>query len=399
MPPYEIPDKIDEAFVQSLVDRNQPENKHFEFKRQLNIETDKDKRKLLAILSAFANTEGGFLIYGIKEGFGDKRGKAAEICGFSYPHSDDSLKLQIEGFIRSGVDPSLVGVEIETIPMDSDRCVIVIHVPQSRSRPHQVTFRGRRSIHARHSSGIYEPDSEELRQMISSSTSAEIVDSPDTAATRIRNFREERVEAILKGTFPANLEPGPKYIMHVVPLSAGSTRQQFDLSVLTDPYGTRFEHNLDGIHTQTHTGIHFQVFHNGSIEFVQDHSLSNTGNGYISVMFEASVRILGLPNALKWQNALGVSPPCLIMLSLLNVKGSKMAVHEMKRFGFLVFDEYEQGEPIRIEHLLVPEVVAETLEPNLDSILRPAFDRIWQATGFPRSELFDEQGKWRGPKQ
>ena len=394
MPPYEIPDKIDEAFVQGLVDRKQPENKHFEFKQQLNIKTDRQKQRFLAHASAFANTGGGFLIYGIKQGNDQLKGKASEIHDVSCTENDDDLRLTLEDLIRKGISAGLVDTEIEIISMDSEKRVLVIHVPESQAIPHRVTHSGLNKIYKRNSGGIYEPDVEELRQMFASSKQRR------NPVEWIRRFREKRVDEILKGAFPFELQRGPKYIMHVVPFSAASTSQQFDLSALTDHMGTRFEHSYDGIFTETHQDHYFQVFRDGSMEFVQDHSLKITESEYISVLYEVSVRIISLPKILNWQLMLGVLPPCFVMFSLLNVHGRRMAVQEMKSLGFpLIDDSYVPGHPINREHLLIPEVRIETLEPDIDALLRPTFDRVWQATGISRSKFYDKNGTWIGPNQ
>ena len=72
MPIYRRIDEIDKAFLHSLVDEEVMEDRGLEYKRDLNIlkdlsnrEMKEAKRKLCAEISAFANADGGYLIFGI----------------------------------------------------------------------------------------------------------------------------------------------------------------------------------------------------------------------------------------------------------------------------------------------------------------------------------------------
>jgi hypothetical protein len=47
------------------------------------------------------------------------------------------------------------------------------------------------------------------------------------------------------------------------------------------------------------------------------------------------------------------------------------------------------------DYLLIPEILVESYDTPASEILRPAFDAVWQACGFPRSLNYDEQGNWQ----
>jgi hypothetical protein len=54
----------------------------------------------------------------------------------------------------------------------------------------------------------------------------------------------------------------------------------------------------------------------------------------------------------------------------------------------------EIGQPIDRDTLTLPETVVEDLNSKPENILRPMFDLVWNACGYPRSRNFDADGNW-----
>jgi hypothetical protein len=44
----------------------------------------------------------------------------------------------------------------------------------------------------------------------------------------------------------------------------------------------------------------------------------------------------------------------------------------------------------------LPEVVVDDFSANPQAILRPLFNMVWNAYGYPRAFSYDESGKWTG---
>jgi len=44
--------------------------------------------------------------------------------------------------------------------------------------------------------------------------------------------------------------------------------------------------------------------------------------------------------------------------------------------------------------LLLPEVLVDEFSAETPQVLRPAFDALWQACGFERSQNYDASGNW-----
>lgn len=50
--------------------------------------------------------------------------------------------------------------------------------------------------------------------------------------------------------------------------------------------------------------------------------------------------------------------------------------------------------PIDAETIILPEAIVESFTTSAHEILKPTFDLIWNACGFPGSENFDAEGNW-----
>jgi len=55
---------------------------------------------------------------------------------------------------------------------------------------------------------------------------------------------------------------------------------------------------------------------------------------------------------------------------------------------------YDRGNEIREETLIIPGALAENFSAARASMLRPMFDRVWNACGLLGSTNFDEAGNW-----
>lgn len=160
----------------------------------------------------------------------------------------------------------------------------------------------------------------------------------------------------------------------------------------------RYRYNFDGILSYCLTPdnkwfySYLQVFRNGSIEAV-DADLLSEQNGkclFRSVGYEEE-QLKAMPKFLSIQKQLGVEPPLLIMLSLLEVSGYIMAVNE-RRFWALA----RHPVPIDRDALLLSEILVERYDCDPAEIMRPVFDAVWNACGWPRSINYNQGGKWVG---
>jgi hypothetical protein len=85
------------------------------------------------------------------------------------------------------------------------------------------------------------------------------------------------------------------------------------------------------------------------------------------------------------QQRLGIEPPLFVTISLVGTKGLMIIT------GDAYHDRWNN--PIDRDVLLLPEVALEQIITNVNDLLRPALDTLWQAAGRPRSLGYDASGK------
>jgi len=390
------------ADVQALITDRIPEGKTLDYKADFyRLEggtpeyVKSQHEELLKDISCFANTIGGDLIIGVEEA----AGVASNVCGFETPNPD-RLMLRISEIAQSGLEPR-VAFTIKSIEHSPGRYVFVIRVPQSLSAPHRIVFRREfGQFWARNSAGSFRMDTGELRTAFTQSESIN---------TRIRTFRNERVEAISKGQTPILLSGKSKLICHLIPMYSFSSRISLDpgslqhhlvnLPLMHFSGGWSHHYNIDGfLVTDSATGLdcsgYVQVFRNGIIESVVDDVVfyldEDTGKQYPFFKTDYVRMILTyFPNYLQTMNSLGIQPPVWCFFTLTGVRGVNI---------FASHAAIHVGRPIDRDLLYIPEVMINDFSTgDVDDLLRPMFDAIWNSAGYPRCPQFDESSKYIGP--
>lgn len=218
---------------------------------------------------------------------------------------------------------------------------------------------------------------------------------------RLKEFRTERVSMILTGEVPVRMEEGARAVLHIVPQGAFESSANLDLQAIKQgrdflwpinggSYGNN-RYNFDGLLRSTagdeYAHSYVQLFHNGIIEAVNSSLLKKRSDklAIASRTFEEEVRKF-VSNSLSLLQEHGVEPPLHIMLSLLRVKDYLMALNQSAD---------EEPYPIDRDELLVPTTVLASFESDVDRVMLPAFNRIWNASGVASSPNYDENGNWR----
>lgn len=379
-------DSMTEDHLQRLVQDREQESKAIEFKQELPGPLDADKKEFLADFTSFANTVGGDLIFGIRA----PSGIAEEVVGLE--GDLDAQLNRLENIIRTGIQHRVMGYSAKLIPLVNGRKILVFRIPRSWALPHRVTLGGHDKFYARHTVGKYQLDVPQLQNLFLLSA---------TTAERIRDFRMERLARINGNETPVSMAPGPKTILHVIPLNAFAAGTNLNVSVFESdiqvvrpiqaPGGLNYRHNFDGFVTfsvmrdSDNTQSYAQVFRNGSIEAVDGRLVREyDGQRLISGYGWEQALIDVLPSYFHIQSLLNIQPPVFIMLSVLGVRGYTM---------YLSPGAFETGDPIDRDMLIVPEVMVENFSSDPAQLLKPAFDVIWNATGFSGSGSYDAQGQ------
>jgi len=394
-------DKIEESDLQALLVNPVPERKRIEYKSELPTDKFKDRKEFLADVSSFANTVGGYLLYGVKE----EDGMPVEICGVEVD-SVDALKLKWEGMLRDALSLRIPHVDIHEVKLSTGNWVVILRIPRSWLTPHRVTLENHGHFYGRNSAGHFQMDVPQLRTAFELSS---------TLTERIRDFRTDRLSKIMSGEMPASLnETMAKIVFHLVPFGAFELTSRYDLSTLALPDNRalimplmmgmndsqthnyfRHRYNLDGLlnHAQWANdrpdAAYFQVFRNGVVEGV-DASILNMDRfpkQILSIHFE-QILCHALSVHLQTQKTLGVDLPIFVMVSLLGVKDYKM----------VYVGQWPQGQlnySIDRPNLVLPEVMIDSFDCDPAEVMKPIFDTVWNAAGWKGSMHYDTAGKWK----
>lgn len=380
-------DSLTEADLQALLDSSAIDLRTIEFRPNLPDETLSAEQEFLHDVASFANAVGGDLIYGIEQ---DKESRT--LIGLPMDEAQAG-RSRLEKLIQDGIEPILQGVQMRYVGLENSRSVMVIRIPQSWDGPCWVKLGDSYRFFSRTTMGRYALGYHELRDRLISS---------ESRLERLRRFRLERLGRILAGETTVALQDAPKTVLHVFPLSAFTTSANISLSTLTrlnpslHPFASGhmgIMYNVDGLYV--HDGLdkdektrgYFQVFRNGCIEVVGTSLTDIRGEKrYIaSEYFEAKI-IEALADVRKLYELLTIDPPFLVMLSVLGVKGYRMAANNEWGYYAKLIDR---------DDLILPEMIIEEADFDAATVLQSVFDLVWNAAGYEKSENYDENGKRR----
>src|SRR5438270_4496061 len=127
------------AELQALVDNAVQEDLHLDYKSSAIFEKTRDDLKLdlAKDVSAFANSDGGNIVYGIIES-----GHLPERVDGGADHTKWNRE-RIENLINSGISPRIDGLRIQQIPLSPARSAYSIEIPKSYRGPHQERINSR----------------------------------------------------------------------------------------------------------------------------------------------------------------------------------------------------------------------------------------------------------------
>jgi Predicted transcriptional regulator containing an HTH domain and an uncharacterized domain shared with the mammalian protein Schlafen len=134
-----IPRTIDD--LNALITNQITEDLHLDYKRSATFDKPLQdvKTDLSKDVSAFANSDGGVLVYGVVE---DNTTKLPVSLDIGVDHKVWTRE-RIESLINAHINPRIDGLEVIQIRRSDDRSAYVVAVPKSSRGPHQerVNFR------------------------------------------------------------------------------------------------------------------------------------------------------------------------------------------------------------------------------------------------------------------
>lgn len=256
-----------------------------------------------------------------------------------------------------------------------------------------VTFGGTSRFYARHSTGKYQLDVQEIGQAFAEQRSL---------GEQLRNWRTERIAKHLSDEGPVPLNGPAKFLLHFVPATALAGQQAAgccpapnEVRNLLRPSsfsGASWRYNADGflvysVESAGRSDSYVQLFRNGCLEY-GDGDILNAGKDFgkpSSIPSKALEKrlVVTFENALLAINRLGIEDPVYFSCTLVGVRGLRLSRDGISFYHTDV--QYTFDRPI----IQTPEVQIDRTEvsPYRNSVL-PVVDAIWQANGY-------EQTPWR----
>ena len=116
--------------LELLIQQEVQESLHLDYKRSASL-SKSGQKEIPKDVSAFANSDGGMIIYGIEES-----GHLPVRIDEGIPNSVVTREW-IEQTILSNIAPRIEGIQIQQIPLDPSNSAYCINIPKSYRAPHQ----------------------------------------------------------------------------------------------------------------------------------------------------------------------------------------------------------------------------------------------------------------------
>ena len=382
---------ISQAHIEQLVADQTRESPHLDFKRDLPTAwNDAAKHEFLADTTAFANSGGGDLVFGVDE---DGQAQASRVMPQVISNVDQEIR-RLQDFLLNLAEPRLPGVKVNAVQVSvagTDGYVIVVRIPQSWAGPHRV--KTNQHFFIRDGLRKRQLDVPEIRSLFLRT---------ENQTQKVNDFRTERLGKILSGNAPLRLVDGPVLVAHLVPTQAALGLVQIDPVPYTNQVripvigtsGGLARLNLDGalvVRNETPQGEthgYSQFFRNGFFESTQVLTRRiNDGRVLLASQIYEEHLIALLGNFRGELDRLGINYECAVMLSLLRADEVRLGVQS----------DWGSDDPHQTffdrKILVLPDIVARS-EVSPEKAMKPAFDLMWQAAGFVGSRNYNNVGEW-----
>ncbi|WP_316740646.1 ATP-binding protein [Pedobacter antarcticus] len=373
--------------VKLLVDNEVPESEHLEYKRELNLNTTKEKKEFLADVSAFANSKGGIICYGIEEA--RKGGKLTALIPVESDNIDQ-LQLKLDNLLRDGVSPRMDAVEIITIKVSPSKYVVLIKVLESVDAPHQVVYDKTDKFYRRGFAGKYQMNEQQIEKAIY---------KRDNLQKDIKVFLERSYNKMTKDEFPVELFPFPKLMLTLIPVAYFTddivdinSEEAKKLAPLGGGNRDTKLNNSGRLSYSTMPGnrlrnAYIQLYRNGTIETVNSYALfPNKGKFYVATLEKYVLEFVD--EYMHFYENFDIEMPVYAYLNIFGLNGLTIDSPKLNLFYDLsIIDE---------DAIIFPMIKIERQKADNEKFVVNWFNKIWNSCGIERSLHFDENYNWIG---
>ena len=362
--------KYTHQYIQSLIDTKRQEDRTIEYKSELNLKDQEKKSEFLKDITAFANSSGGIIIYGLSE----EQGCPVD---FHYLQGDrDQILQQVTNICRDNISPRLIfdHYVIEN-PDNSSEFLLLIQVRKSWNSPHMINMGSPKFY--RRANGVTNPmDVFEIRDSFSENSDF---------FEKAEKWHLERCQMILAGETSINERIRSKtlLIMHLISLGSFSRRLEIDLNdfykdviqmdpSLTSRYDSKTDnYNYDGIILSDYLDIdrhsYYQFFRQGRIELVQPFATTHAGFDLRKMQSDITSWI---EKQLKFLISKAGLLPVILYTSLVNC--NDMSIYK---------PSYDDPLKLNKEEYNLEGVIFEEFDDNVEKLIDRIFLPIWNSVG------------------
>lgn len=393
-------------YIQQLVTEQVAESKNLDYKRELPLKTEESKINFLKDITAFANTDGGFIIYGVSE----SKGIPGHINGLTITNPDEE-KRRLHSWIEHHLEPR-VNVNIVTLAYIENKHILVLYVEKSFIAPHRFKIGDKYfGFYGRGPARNFELDTLEVRQAFVSS---------ESLTNKVNQFVSDRIIKIHSQTTPITIQEGATFILHIVPVSAFTSDYKISQSQLNSlkergglfpPAWPAYNNSslicsckitLEGLLTRDEKGIerlcrsYSHFYRNGIIESVLAYPLHENIAGWspgkhsiLPVMDYEKRLVKNLTYYLSQLKAMDIFPPFFIFLSLVSAENYCLAYNADGINGYYPTDKIDRN------IIQLPSEIIENFDIEVPKLLKSYFDALFNACGLPGSVNYDHDGNWK----
>ena len=367
--------------LDAVMDAKVKESRFIEYKRELASTKDSDVKDLLADVSAFANSSGGTILYGIDE----DQGEPVACTGIGSIDTQKTIE-RLNNIIGNSLDPPLRGFNFDVIERQDGQRVLVLQINQSPSAPHMLN-KGSPKFYSRGVAGNVPMGSYEIRAAFLAA---------EGLSEKVRGFVQQRCRRIASKNVDFDLSGEGQAVLHIIPSEAFSrprTVSMADLRTIEkqfgpaiSPDGRAHRYCLEGIAATAWLSgkmvSYSLLFRNGCIEATcpcrhNKYFLEGEVAGRFSAVAPSYEEIL---------RTLGFTTPFFVSLTIIGCEGTLVSVESSKQ------DPTLEIRPINKKFLSLS--ILELVEEPVDwlRVLRQFCELSSNAMGFPSSLSFKSDG-------
>ncbi len=364
--------RLDRADLERLIESRVPEDETLEYKQaayQRPEEFCKD-------ISAMANTLGGVILLGIREG----NHLPVEVLGIDRAAEEQQRLTQAA---EANIRPRL-SLAWKSITLGDGRDVLACGTQRSRFGPHMNHAGNDKRFHKRANEITTVMDERELRAaFLQSRTQEEIV----------LDLHREHVEQVWRAP-----QPGPNrssYVLDVIPVPIEESR--------FDPGDDQMVRAVSTLHPALGTNGHQRISFDGWVchsterpdmlrldrsGVIRSHAVVANVNASGQAVIPSHSLVQDLFDFLRRvrqaYTALGVAPPMYLCWTITRSRGMLLGLGAVR--DPLVVD---------VDRMEFPPILWESLDTPTEVLLRPWLDRLWQAFGLLGCSFYDETGEFQ----